>query len=109
VSKQYELAYVALRACLGMLDWMLLTSLSGEEEDKCNRHDCHFGNDGNVSSYSRSGNMERRIAALITMRHSWGNDEGGDTLFPPLPADYYGSLPQTNSRQGQCDIIARAL
>jgi hypothetical protein len=88
----------------------LPTSSCGEGgEDKYN-HDHHFGKngDGTGSSHSESGNVEWRIATPISTRCSRGDGDDGGAILHPLPHDY-GSLPPTNSRQGQGDIIPRAL
>ena len=113
---EYELAYATLRSCSGMLDRTLPTPTSGggdgddggeEEDDRDN-----IGN----GDYSRSGDVERRIASLVSTRRSprgdGGDGDDGAPLHPP-PLDYYGgsssSTANNSSKQGRRDFIAKAL
>ena len=106
---EIELAYASLRLCSEMLNHCL--SVNGEQHDTHNHDeddDLELLNDptnnavnerslGMISS--RSGDVERRITALSSLRSS--NSTTSAQLMQLLPVNYYGPNNQTRHKRRQ--------
>ena len=93
-QNEVDLAYATLRMCSELLDRVLSLDDGGDEE--------YGGGGGSTTSNiglisSRSGDVERRITALSSMRRS----SAGDATL--VPSNYYGPTnPTKQKRRDQC-------
>jgi hypothetical protein len=93
---EYELAYAALRMCSEMLDKSLPSSNEHDMDDDQDAKD-DDGPSGSLGIItSRTGDIERRITALTSMRSTPTN--GGGAAFD-LPLNYYGPNNQTQQKR----------
>lgn len=95
---EFELAYATLRMCSEMLDKTL--PVHGDDVDnnddlKDNNHQINTNNNENNLGMmsSRSGDIERRVTALSSVRSS-----GADSSLL-LPTNYYGPSNQTQQKR----------
>jgi WD40 repeat-containing protein SMU1 len=91
---EYELAYGALRMCSEMLDKSLPSDNSNDMDDDVEQESGKgSGTLGTITS--RTGDIERRITALTSLRSSPSNDGVG----LDLPVNYYGPSNQTQQKR----------
>jgi len=98
---EVELAYATLRMCSEMLDKTL--PVHGDDVDNIDEDDVEWkhGKQETVGMMtSRSGDIERRITALSSLRSS-----GSDSLL--LPTNYYG--PSNQAQQKRRHFISKLL
>lgn len=106
---EVELAYASLRMCSEMLDRCLPVDNKDDMEDDVedsqfyNRDKMNAGDRGVGMISSRSGDVERRVTALSSLRTSAANDGVGALL----PTDFYG--PNNQNPQKRRHQIAKLL
>ncbi|KAL7481778.1 hypothetical protein ACHAW6_007447 [Cyclotella cf. meneghiniana] len=112
----YELAYAALRMCSEVLDRTLPASNEHDMDADNDAHDNNprdsqgtCTNSGSLGIItSRSGDIERRIIALTSMRNSASDGvAAADAVSLLLPANYYG--PSNQTQQKRRNQIAKLL
>lgn len=92
---EYELAYATLRMCSEMLDKSLPSSNEHDMDDDQDAKES--GNSGSLGIItSRTGDIERRITALTSLRSAPLNGGGAAINLPP---NYYGPLDQTQQKR----------
>lgn len=100
---EVELAYAALRMCSEMLDSTLPASNENDREMDDNGGESDYkagdiGNSGNLGIISsRSGDVERRITSLSSLRTSSASNGASTALL--LPVNYYGPSNQTQQKR----------
>eukprot|EP00985_Skeletonema_marinoi_P001833 scaffold736_cov80-Skeletonema_marinoi.AAC.1 len=95
---EFELAYATLRMCSEMLDKTLPVHGDDVENMDDLKHNSHQNNTNNNETNlgmmsSRSGDVERRITALSSLRSS------GAATSLLLPTNYYGPSNQTQQKR----------
>mmetsp|Transcript_1030 Transcript_1030/g.1593 ORF Transcript_1030/g.1593 Transcript_1030/m.1593 type:complete len:718 (+) Transcript_1030:115-2268(+) len=96
---EFEIAYATLRMCSEMLDKTLPVHGDDVENMDDLKHDSHQNNTNNTETTnlgmmsSRSGDVERRITALSSLRSS------GAATSLLLPTNYYGPSNQTQQKR----------
>jgi len=108
-QNEVELAYATLRMCSEMLDRTLSVNNNGDDyfgDDDNNNNGANSQDAANIGMISsKSGDVERRITALSSMRRSASSTS--DNTAALLPANYYG--PSNPTKQKQRDQIAKLL
>lgn len=92
---EYELAYAALRMCSEVLDRTLPSSNEHDMDDDIDADESKSSGSLGIIT-SRTGDIERRITALNSIRTTPLN---GDTSTLVLPPNFYGASNQTQQKR----------
>ena len=105
---EYELAYAALRMCSEVLDRTLPSSnehdMDDDMDDDMDAKESKFTSGSLGTITSRTGDIERRITALTSIRTTPSN---GGASTPDLPPSFYG--PSNQTQQKRRNQIAKLL
>jgi len=107
-QNEVELAYATLRMCSTMLDRALQVTDENDVDDLLDNRNNNHSNNNLGMILSRSGDVERRIAALTSMRRSSSSSAAtpsSSNSAALLPANYYG--PSNPTKQKRRDQIAK--